>query len=131
MPLTVRFADESVPGTLDITGRLWDFGDGASSTEQHPTHTYSTPGTYSVALLVATRLDSDGVTQPGSVTAKNPASAGTGCAPVTPGRGAGRGDAIIVVCLLAALVLVHGSSARLQSAVPTPPLLWRSLHRSS
>lgn len=29
---------------------LWDFGDGNSSTEANPSHTYSTPGTYDVSL---------------------------------------------------------------------------------
>ena len=30
----------------------WDFGDGASSDEEHPVHTYSQPGTYSISLRV-------------------------------------------------------------------------------
>ena len=30
----------------------WDFGDGGTSTAQNPTHTYATPGTYSVTLTV-------------------------------------------------------------------------------
>lgn len=29
---------------------LWDFGDGTTSTEQNPTHTYAKPGTYTVTL---------------------------------------------------------------------------------
>ncbi len=48
-PLEVRFEDRS---TEDIILRSWDFGDGATSTEQHPTHTYDTPGTYTVKLVV-------------------------------------------------------------------------------
>ncbi len=31
----------------------WDFGDGNSSTERHPVHTYATPGTYEVCLTVS------------------------------------------------------------------------------
>ncbi|MDD4455400.1 MAG: PKD domain-containing protein, partial [Candidatus Methanomethylophilaceae archaeon] len=46
-PLTVRFTDTS---TGEITAWLWDFGDGATSTEQNPTHTYTAPGTYTVSL---------------------------------------------------------------------------------
>ncbi len=30
---------------------LWDFGDGDTSTQAQPTHTYSTPGTYTVKLI--------------------------------------------------------------------------------
>ncbi|MFY1642735.1 PKD domain-containing protein, partial [Methanoculleus bourgensis] len=48
-PLTVRFTDTS---TGEITAWRWAFGDGATSTEQHPTHTYTAPGTYTVSLTV-------------------------------------------------------------------------------
>ena len=30
----------------------WSFGDGSSSTEQNPMHTYGTPGHYTVLLTV-------------------------------------------------------------------------------
>lgn len=43
----VNFTDQSFYG---ITSWLWDFGDGASSTQQNPSHTYTTSGTYSVSL---------------------------------------------------------------------------------
>jgi PKD domain len=45
----VAFEDESV-GT--ITSWRWDFGDGASSTEQHPIHGYKKAGQYVVVLYV-------------------------------------------------------------------------------
>jgi len=48
-PLIVQFTDNS---TGEITDWLWDFSDGASSTEQNPTHTYENPGYYSVSLTV-------------------------------------------------------------------------------
>lgn len=48
-PLTVRFTDLS---TGQISSWFWDFGDGTSSTQQHPTHTYSKTGTYTVSLTV-------------------------------------------------------------------------------
>jgi len=35
-----------------ITSWIWDFGDGQTSTEQNPTHTYLQDGTYSVKLLI-------------------------------------------------------------------------------
>lgn len=46
-PLTVRFTDTS---TGNPTSWKWEFGDGTSSNDQNPTHTYSGPGEYTVAL---------------------------------------------------------------------------------
>ncbi|TDX00410.1 PKD domain-containing protein [Dinghuibacter silviterrae] len=46
--LTRSFTDVSV----DETARLWKFGDGDTSTEPNPVHTYATPGTYWVSLTV-------------------------------------------------------------------------------
>lgn len=54
---TVSFTDESTPRNAPIVGWSWDFGDGATSTEQNPVHTYSEFGTFSVALTVT---DADG-----------------------------------------------------------------------
>ena len=36
--------------TKNATSWQWSFGDGSSSTQRNPTHTYDTPGTYSVRL---------------------------------------------------------------------------------
>ena len=44
---TVAFKDESI-GT--VTSWHWDFGDGTSSTEQNPTHSYKAPNNYIVTL---------------------------------------------------------------------------------
>ena len=49
-PLEVTFTDTST-GTL-LDSWAWDFGDGGTSTEQHPLHTYTSPGTYTVQLDV-------------------------------------------------------------------------------
>jgi hypothetical protein len=46
-PLTVSFTNLS---TGDITGYQWLFGDGTTSTERNPTHTFATPKVYSVRL---------------------------------------------------------------------------------
>jgi gliding motility-associated-like protein len=52
-PLTVNFTDNST--TLNnITNWLWRFGDGTTSTQQNPSHTYTTFGNYSVTLIVTT-----------------------------------------------------------------------------
>ncbi|OPX73454.1 MAG: outer membrane biogenesis protein BamB [Methanoregulaceae archaeon PtaB.Bin108] len=46
-PLTVTFSD-TLPA--DTTGRHWDFGDGSTSTDKNPVHTYTTPGSFTVTL---------------------------------------------------------------------------------
>ena len=49
IPRTVAFRDESM-GT--INSWKWDFGDGATSTDQHPTHRYERSGEFVVTLVV-------------------------------------------------------------------------------
>lgn len=48
-PMDVSFMDLS---TGDIDYWYWDFGDGNTSMEPNPTHTYDEPGTYTVSLMV-------------------------------------------------------------------------------
>lgn len=52
----VQFTDQSenIP-----TSWFWDFGDGSSSTQQSPVHTYDTTGTYSVTLIATNAFGSD------------------------------------------------------------------------
>lgn len=47
---TVLFRDQSAG---EITAWQWDFGDGTSSTERHPTHRYQKSGEYVVVLDIA------------------------------------------------------------------------------
>ncbi|MBC8125542.1 MAG: PQQ-dependent sugar dehydrogenase, partial [Gloeobacteraceae cyanobacterium ES-bin-144] len=50
LPLAVQFQNTSdVPNS---TSYFWDFGDGSTSTQQNPLHTYTTAGAYSVLLSV-------------------------------------------------------------------------------
>lgn len=57
--LVVQFTDTSYDTYGTIASREWDFDDGATSTEQNPSHTYGTSGTYSVSLTVT---DNEGAT---------------------------------------------------------------------
>jgi PKD repeat protein len=57
--LTVDFTDESTDDDGTIVSRLWDFGDGQTSTATNPSHTYATGGTYDVTLTIT---DSSGDT---------------------------------------------------------------------
>ncbi len=62
-PLIVQFTDESILGTLPITTWFWDFGDGNTSTEQNPEHTYEDPGNYTVSLTVTTSITTNTFTK--------------------------------------------------------------------
>ena len=53
--LSIDFTDESLPDTT-LANWLWNFGDGTTSTQQDPTHTYATPGTYTVTLTITNVL---------------------------------------------------------------------------
>ncbi|HQL93466.1 MAG TPA: PKD domain-containing protein, partial [Candidatus Hydrogenedentes bacterium] len=63
-PLTVMFTDQSIEGQQPITGRLWNFGDGETSTVQNPVHIYTESGNYTVTLTVSTASGSDAETKP-------------------------------------------------------------------
>ena len=83
-PLAVQFTDAS---TGSITGRTWSFGDGGTSTAQHPSHTYTAAGVYDVSLAVTGPGGSDtevktayiqvAETPPGSSVLMSPGSGGT------------------------------------------------------
>lgn len=51
--LTSQFSDESSAGTNPIISWSWDFGDGGTSSNQNPEHTFSSPGSYTVSLTVS------------------------------------------------------------------------------
>lgn len=55
--LTVSFTNTSTGGWSG--GCAWDFGDGATSTDLHPTHTYASPGNYQVCLVNTNDCSSD------------------------------------------------------------------------
>lgn len=75
---TVAFTDTSTTNGPPLTAWLWQFGDGAVSAAQHPTHTYSLPGVYTVTLTVTDTLGySDSEVKPALVTVS------TGCVACT------------------------------------------------
>jgi PKD repeat protein len=47
---TVKFTDTSYDNDGNVVAWYWNFDDGNTSTEQNPTHTYSSSGTYNVKL---------------------------------------------------------------------------------
>ena len=69
MPLAVAFTDLTANSP---TSWSWTFGDSGTSTAQHPTHTYTNPGEYTVALTATNSLGSDTRTQPGYIRVIDP-----------------------------------------------------------
>jgi PKD repeat protein len=60
-PLQVTFTDESL---RNPTSWSWDFGDGGTSDEQHPSHEYVDLGVYEVTLTASNAYGSDSETKP-------------------------------------------------------------------
>jgi len=73
-PLEVKFTGSATDRDGTISLYLWDFGDGANSEEQNPTHTYTCPGDYTVSLTV---VDNDGLLAQTSTNIKAPYMPGT------------------------------------------------------
>ena len=69
VPLTVQFTDQSsgYPASWH-----WSFGDGVTSFESNPIHTYQTEGTYTVSLTAANEAGSDTATKTDYVTVTTP-----------------------------------------------------------
>ena len=78
-PLMVDFTNTS---TGEISSCLWTFGDGGSSSDcNNPSHTYTTPGVYSVTLAVDGPAGSDSVTQTDLITVYEPVVADFSASP--------------------------------------------------
>ncbi len=85
VPHTVNFTNT----TTDGVSWVWTFGDGGTSTAQNPSHTYTSPGTYTVRLVATgangcthtrTRTDYINITLP---TVAFTANVREGCIPLT------------------------------------------------
>ncbi|MBB3167898.1 PKD domain-containing protein [Simiduia aestuariiviva] len=86
--LTVSFTDASTDADGSVVAWLWDFGDGATDTQQHPTHSYGSVASYTVALTVT---DTDGLTD--TTTASVSTAAAAGCT-----NAAGTWDGVSFTC---------------------------------
>ena len=65
------------------TAWRWQFGDGATSTQQHPAHTYAAAGTYAVRLRACNTGGCDSLTRAAYVTVRTDAPRPNPCAPAT------------------------------------------------
>lgn len=65
----VQFTDQSLNAP---TSWLWNFGDGFTSTQQNPSHQYTTAGVFNVTLTVTNAFGNNVVTRNGYVTLMQP-----------------------------------------------------------
>ncbi|WP_406042581.1 PKD domain-containing protein [Succinimonas sp.] len=77
--LTVTFTDLSTDTDEDILSYTWSFGDGQTSSDQNPSHTYAKAGSYDVSLMVSDGSLSNYISQTVTVSAggDNPAAENT------------------------------------------------------
>ncbi len=113
VPLTVTFTNNSLG---DITNYLWDFGDGNTSAETNPVHTYVQAGTYTVTLTAIGATGSDTLTRTAYITVEE-------IVPIIPQ---------IVIDPLSVLLVSAGDTAPLSAVVydaygnpdPSAPITW-------
>ena len=70
-PLLVNFTDASTGGP--VTSRLWNFGDGTTSTATNPSKNYTLAGVYTVSLTVTGPGGTDTETKTSFITVNEPA----------------------------------------------------------
>ena len=64
VPLLVNFTGDGSSDDVSVTSYLWDFGDGSTSSEINPTHTFTSIGNYTVQLSVT---DAEGLTNSNTI----------------------------------------------------------------
>lgn len=83
VPLCLQFFNNSTSDYRDTLHFNWTFGDGNTSTTEHPIHTYYTPGLYPVSLNVSGNWSSNLTTRTNYVNAYLPISANFSSNPIT------------------------------------------------
>ena len=74
--LTCDFSDTSTDADGTVTSWNWDFGDGVSSSEVNPQHTYVTGGPYTVSLVVTDDSGNESVPATEALSLSTPVQAG-------------------------------------------------------
>ncbi|HPO13158.1 MAG TPA: PKD domain-containing protein [Candidatus Hydrogenedentes bacterium] len=67
MPMTVSFYDATDIGNAKLKSRLWELGDGTQSSDPSFQHVYTTPGKYTVTLILDTNKGIGSLTIPNCV----------------------------------------------------------------
>lgn len=83
---TVAFTDQS---TENPTSWAWSFGDGGTSTQQNPSHTYNATGSYNVTLIATNANGSDTLTKNAYVNVKTPVTVSLASTPAGCGQNNG------------------------------------------
>jgi PKD repeat protein len=125
VPLTVAFTASASGGTGPYTYE-WDFGDGGTSTEQNPSHTYVSPGTFAASCTATDSLSNTGTSPDVDVTA-------TGA---VVGFSVGTGVDVLLLLLGTAPLVASASGTPLAGEIPlevdftggatggSPPYTW-------
>ena len=116
IPLVVTFSASGSGGVAPYT-YSWNFGDGGTSTQQNPSHTFQVAGTYSVTVVV-TDSKGNSVTKTVTVTANS-----------SPVLGSGSGIPpwviyiviAVVVAILGAWLVVRSRKRRVPPMPPQAP----------
>ena len=85
VPMRVGFSDRS-EGTAPLT-YAWDFGDGTTSSDQNPSHTYTREGKYTITLTVTNAFGTDSITRKDLIMAGSGPSADFSADITTAGTG--------------------------------------------
>jgi PKD repeat protein len=100
-PLTVQFSGDSSTDDTGITSYFWNFMDGSTASNANPSHTFNSPGNYTVGLTVkdaqgqssttsiiisvtAANNNTSGNAPPGYYVATNGSSGNNGLSPSSP-----------------------------------------------
>ncbi|WP_167856945.1 GEVED domain-containing protein [Hymenobacter aquaticus] len=77
---SIAFRDQS---SNTPTSWLWTFGDGTTSTQQHPAHSYAQAGTYTVKLRACNAQGCDSLTRPAYISVRTDGPRAASCQPAT------------------------------------------------
>jgi PKD repeat protein len=114
VPLTVRFTDTS---TNSPASWKWNFGDGSTSTDQNPSNTYTSAGTYTVILTASNNAGSKTATSNNYIVVTsgvvNPATTVPTVEEVTPVTTAPEQTSVVTVTTTAAAGSTGDSSGLL------------------
>lgn len=127
-PLTVSFHDTSVGAP---TAWSWNFGDGTTSTSQHPSHTYTSADSYTVSLTARNASGSNTVSKSGLITVAGSTSTGSVTAGASTTSNAGTATSTVSLTKPSGVVngdiLIAQITADQLPSISTTPSGWSAL----